>query len=76
MINLVTLTTLLTSIIPVPCIKQEYSSKMSFTSYWRPVEGSNPEVIGDPHLTVLFTVKWVVTLSPILKIFLSFVVNL
>ena len=75
-ISLVTLTTFVISPKPVPLKIQVFSSKISVIKNCFPVAGSKSEVIGDPHVILSFTVSWVVNLSPILKIFLSFVTNL
>ena len=75
-IRRVILVTFLGSEIPVPVIKQVFSSNTSVTTYSLFDIGSKLDVILSPHWDPEARVSWVDTLSPILKIFTSFVTSL
>ena len=64
------------SFIPLPFIKQVLLSKTSVTTYILFDTGSNNEVNFSPHWIPSAKVSWVVTLSPILRTFVSWVTNL
>ena len=64
------------SFIPLPFIKQVLLSNTSVTTYNLFDAGSNVSVILSPHWVPSDKVSWVVILSPILKILVSWVSNL
>ena len=75
-ILLLTFVTFVGSDIPVPVIKQVLLSKTSVTVYNLFDAGSKVSVILSPHWVPSARVSCVVTLSPILNMFVSWVVNL
>ena len=71
-----TLVIFLGSFIPAPFIKQVFLSKTSVTTYNLFDAGSNVSVILSPHWVPSDKVSWVVILSPILRMLVSWVSNL
>ena len=70
-ILLLTLVTFLGSVIPVPDIKHVFLSKTSVTTYILFEDGSIISVNLEPHCIPSAKVSCVVTLSPILSMFVS-----
>ena len=75
-ILLLTFVTFVGSEIPVPEIKHVFSSKTSATVYNLFDAGSKVSVNLSPHCVPSAKVSWVVILSPILNILVSWVTNL
>ena len=73
---LLTLVTFVGSDIPVPDIKHVFLSKTSVTTYILFEAGSKISVNLPPHWIPSAKVSCVVILSPILRIFVSWVTNL